>query len=295
MDGILWFFQNIALAFYNFGYALLNPGLWLDWADKQSLIRFIYYGGSSEFFFVVLTAFFVLTAVCMFRHSLMWRMVRIFEGIANGVGRVAAWAGLLMVLQQIIIVLVQRIFAQAELTFGFGSAVTFDVSWWAEELKFYNALIVALAATYTFVQRGHVRVDLVYSAVSFRKQRIIDMFGSLFFMMPVAVLTWMYGWFFLWRNLITPKVSANQTLELMLKKARIVKWNVETIGFSPNGFNGYFLFKILIVAFCAMVFLQAIAFFFRSYLEFREGEESDGKYLDKDTLGAGEEAYEGTH
>jgi TRAP-type mannitol/chloroaromatic compound transport system permease small subunit len=295
MDGILWFVQNIALAFYNFGTALLNPGLWLDWSDKQNLIRFIYYGGSSEFFFVIITAFLCLTAVCMFRHTLMWRMVRIFEGIANGVGRVAAWAGLLMVLQQIIIVLVQRIFAQAELTFGFGSAATFDVSWWAEELKFYNAIIVALAATYTFVQRGHVRVDLIYSAVSFRTQRIIDMLGSLFFMMPVAVLTWMYGWFFLWRNLITPKVSANQTLELMLKKARIVKWNVETIGFSPNGFNGYFLFKILIVAFSAMVFLQAIAFFFRSYLEFREGEASADKYLDKDTLGAGEEAYEGTH
>ena len=43
-----------------------------------------------------------------------------------------------------------------------------------------------------------------------------------------------------------------------------------------------------------MVFLQAIAFFYRSYLEWKEGEESEGKYLDRDTLGEGEEAYEGT-
>jgi hypothetical protein len=60
---------------------------------------------------------------------------------------------------------------------------------------------------------------------------------------------------------------------------------VETIGFSPNGFNAYFLFKILLVLFCAMIILQAIAFFYRSYLEMKEGEASDGKYLDRDQLG----------
>jgi hypothetical protein len=80
-----------------------------------------------------------------------------------------------------------------------------------------------------------------------------------------------------------------------MRKSKLLKWNVETIGFSPNGFTAYFLFKILLVAFALMVLLQAVAFFYRSYLEFKEGEASEGKYLDKDTLGAGEEAYEGTH
>lgn len=78
-------------------------------------------------------------------------------------------------------------------------------------------------------------------------------------------------------------------------KSRAFRWNVETIGFSPNGFTAYFLFKFLLIAFVGMVFLQAVAFFYRSYLEFKEGPESEGKYLDKDTLGEGEEAYEGTH
>jgi hypothetical protein len=39
----------------------------------------------------------------------------------------------------------------------------------------------------------------------------------------------------------------------MLMQARIFRWNVETIGFSPNGFNAYFLFKVLIVLFCVLV------------------------------------------
>ena len=216
--------------------------------------------------------------------------------LATSVGRFFAGAGLLMVLQQIVIVFMQRIVTVPEISLIYGvSWLTFDVSWWAEELKLYNAMIVCMCATYTFVQGGHVRVDLVYSAISHRAKRVIDMLGSLLFMMPVAVLTWMYGWFFMWRHLVTPKVSASDKVEILMKKARILKWNVETIGFSPNGFNAYFLFKVLLICFAGMVFLQSIAFFYRSYLEFKEGAGSAGKYLDRDTLGEGEEAYEGTH
>ena len=105
----------------------------------------------------------------------------------------------------------------------------------------------------------------------------------------------MYGWYFLWRHLIVPKPSASDTLDRLVMKSRALRWNVETIGFSPNGFNGYFLFKILLILFAGIVFLHAIAFFYRSYLEFVEGQGSENKHLDKDSLGEGEEAYEGTH
>ncbi|MEM7076543.1 MAG: TRAP transporter small permease subunit, partial [Pseudomonadota bacterium] len=176
-----------------------------------------------------------------------------------------------------------------------GIEFAYDISWWSEGLKFENALVVALCCTYTFVQGGHVRVDLIYAAVSHRTKRIIDMVGCVIFMMPTAVLIWLYGWFFMWRHLIVPNPSASDTLERLVLKARAVRWNVETIGFSPNGFNAYFLFKILMVAFAAMVFIHAWAFLFRSYLEWKEGEDSAGKYLDRDSLGDGEEAYEGTH
>ena len=295
LNAILWFFQNIGLAIYNFFYALSHPQLWLDWSDKEAIMRFVYYGGSTEFFFVVFTVFLILTGIGMWRAGFMWGCVRVLEGVANTVGRLVAWAGLLMVLQQIVIIFVQRIFARPDIVFGLGMPFQKDISWWSEELKLYNAMVVALCCTYTFVQGGHVRVDLVYSAVRFRAKRVIDMIGSLVFMMPMAVLIWLYGWYFLWRHLITPNPSASDTLERLMMKARAVRWNVETIGFSPNGFNAYFLFKILLVAFAGLVFLHSVAFFFRSFLEWREGPESEHRYLDKDTLGQGEEAYEGSH
>lgn len=293
--GVQWVAQNIAMAFYNFGYAVSHPQLWLDWSDKQAIMRFVYYGGSVEFFFVIFTTFLVVTAFGIWKNEFMWLCVRVLEGFANGVGRFFAWAGLLMVLQQVIIVFMQRIFTRPDIVFGFGVPLQYDISWYAEELKLYNALVVCLCATYTFVQGGHVRVDLIYAAVKFRTKKTIDMVGSLIFMMPAAVLIWMYGWYFLWRHLIVPKPSASDALERLLMKSRALRWNVETIGFSPNGFTAYFLFKILLVAFAGMVFLHSIAFFYRSYLERKEGQESENKYLDRDTLGEGEEALEGTH
>ena len=309
IDGILWILENIARSFYNLGYAITHPGQWLSWMGgwasaegeraleiKQSLARFIYYGGSVEFFFVIFTVFLVLTVIGVWQRGFLWGLVRVLEGMANGIGRFFAWAGLIMVLQQIMIVFLQRIFRVAEISIGpAGLGFTQDLSWFSEELKLYNAMIVALCATYTFVQGGHVRVDLVYSAVSHRTKRMIDMFGSIFFMMPATVLTWMYAWFFLWRHLVTPNPNASADLDRLLMQARALRWNVETIGFSPNGFNAYFLFKMLLVAYCGLVFLQAMAFFWRSFLEWAEGEESVGRYLDKDTLGEGEEAYEGAH
>jgi TRAP-type mannitol/chloroaromatic compound transport system permease small subunit len=308
LDGIEWFFTNLGLAFYNFFYALTHPGDWLSWlphirwsgameelSHKEALMRFIYYGASVELFFVLATFLIVLTIIGMWKREVMWAYVRGLEWFNNSVGRLFAWAGLLMVLQQIIIVFLQRIFTRPDISIGFGIPLQFDISWFAEELKLFNALVVTLCVAYTFVQGGHVRVDLFYAGAKFRTKKIVDMFGAIFFMIPFVTVTWLYGWFFMWRHLVTPNPSASDRLELLLRKSRLLKWNVETIGFSPNGFNGYFIFKVLLCAFCVMVLLQALAVFYRSWCEFREGPESENKYLDRDTLGEGEEAYEGTH
>lgn len=301
-SGIVWVIQSLLDAVVNLFTALGTTSLWLDWLswdntteDKQSIMRFVYYGGSTEFFFVVLLAFLIMTAIGIYRKSIMWGYVIVLETVANTLGRIFAWAGLIMVLQQIVVVFMQRIFTRPDIAIGFGIPLQYDISWFGEGLKLYNAMIICMCVSYTFVQGGHVRVDLVYSAVKFRTKKVIDMVGSMIFVIPVAVMTWMYGWYFLWRHLITPKPAASWDLDRALRSARAVRWNVETIGYSPNGFTAYFLFKILLVVFAALIFLHGIAFFYRSFLEWREGQESENKHLDKDKLGDGEEAFEGTH
>ncbi len=281
---VVWFLSNLLESLYNIAFAVTHPGMWLDWSDPVAMMRFIYYGASVELMFALLLLALVLTTLGMVWNGMMWSMVRGLEGVANTIGRIAAWAGFIMVIQQIVIIFMQRVFAVAELSFGFGMTASFPISWWSEELKLYNAIVVTLCIAWTFVQGGHVRVDLVYSKVSFGAKRVIDMMGALFFMIPAGLLIWLYAWFFLWRNLVVPNPSASDRLEQLLNKARALRWNVETIGFSPNGFNAYFLFKVLLLIFTAMMMLQALAFFWRSYLEWREGPASEGKYLDRDPI-----------
>ena len=286
LDGILWLVTSTVMGLYDLGFALLHPALWLDWSDPQAIMRFAYYGGSVEVFFAVFALVLILTAAGLAHRPILWGFVRGAEAVGNSVGRFFAWAGLLMVLQQTLIVFLQRIFLVSEISLGpFGSVFTRSLSWYSEELKLYNAMIVALCCAYTFIQGGHVRVDLVYGGVSRRSKKIIDMVGSLLFMMPVLIVTWMYAWFFLWRHLITPKISATDTIDALLRKSRVLKWNVETYGFSPNGFDAYFLFKLLIVAFVLMMLVQALAFFYRNLLELIEGEVADGRFHDADVLG----------
>jgi TRAP-type mannitol/chloroaromatic compound transport system permease small subunit len=296
VDALAWFFQQMLLAFYNLGYALTHPGQWLNWSNPEAIVRVVYYGASVEFFFVIFDVLLILTIVGLWRPGFMWGGVRALEGTANAIGRVVAWAGLLMVLQQIVVVFVQRIFAVSQITIGLGTSVTFDVSWWSEGLKLYNAMLVALCVSYTFVQGGHVRVDIIYSNLSFRARRVVEMFGALVFMMPIVFLVWLYGWFFMWRHLIVPAPSASDTLDRLLMRAPVLRWNVETTGFAPQGFSAYFLFKVLLVLFAALVFLQAVAVLWRAICEFREGEGSENRYLDRDNVGdASEEKQHEIH
>ena len=205
LSGILWFFQGLLYSVVNLFTAISNPQLWLDWSDKKALMRFIYYGGSTELFFVFLLCFIIIVLAGLLSQRFLWGFVRVTEGISNSVGRLVAWAGLIMVIQQVVIVFLQRIFARPDIVIGFGIPIEYGVSWFAEELKLYNAAIICLCISYTFVQQGHVRVDLFYAPASFRKKKIIDMCGAAFFMIPMAVLMWMYSWFFMWRHLITPR------------------------------------------------------------------------------------------
>lgn len=285
LDILGWIVTNIGQGFINLFKALSDPMAWLDWSDKEALALFVYYGGSSEFFFAIIDLFLIIFVIGIIFRPFLWGFVRVSEAFANATGRLFAWAGLLMVLQQIMIIFLQRVFRVSEISLGpFGASFTRDLSWWSEELKLYNAMIVCLCCSYTFVQGGHVRVDLFYAGMRFRGKKIIDMMGSIVFIMPLTVMIWLFGWYFMWRNLVNPKVSAADNFDRIGAKISHSRWNIETIGFSPNGFDAYFLFKILLISFAGLMFLQGWTYFYRSFLEFVEGEESKDKYIDKDRL-----------
>jgi TRAP-type mannitol/chloroaromatic compound transport system permease small subunit len=68
---------------------------------------------------------------------------------------------------------------------------------WLEIQWYLFAAMVMLGAPYTLRRNEHVRVDLLYGNAPLRVKAWIDLFGGIFFLMPICLIlvyfTW--GWF----------------------------------------------------------------------------------------------------
>ncbi|MEM6610423.1 MAG: TRAP transporter small permease subunit [Pseudomonadota bacterium] len=286
-----WILSSIWGGFYGFFWVLTHPLQAFNFGSGESVLRIVYYGASAELLAFVLTLFVAFFVVGFVRPNVLWGVVRGIEGFSNFVGRAAAWAGLIMVLQQVLVIFLQSIFRASDVGIGpFGLTFEQPIGWFADGLKSYNAAVVCLCCAYTFVQGGHVRVDLFYAAWSHRVKRLSDMIVTLIFMIPSVVIMWFYGWFYMWRNLIQPQISATDPLERIVAREMLFRWDIQRFAASPSGFDHYWVFKFMLVFFAGMMLLQAFAFFYRSFLEFREGEAAAGKFLDHDKLTPVDEA-----
>jgi len=65
---------------------------------------------------------------------------------------------------------------------------------WLEVQWYMFAGMVLLGGPYTLCKNEHVRVDLVYGAVSERTRIWIDIFGGLFFLLPICLILVYFTW-----------------------------------------------------------------------------------------------------
>jgi TRAP-type mannitol/chloroaromatic compound transport system permease small subunit len=65
---------------------------------------------------------------------------------------------------------------------------------WLEIQWYMFAGMVLLGAPYTLLVNEHVRVDLLYSIASPRARLWIDVFGILFFLLPICVILVYFTW-----------------------------------------------------------------------------------------------------
>jgi len=101
-----------------------------------------------------------------------------FAGIADridrliaAIGRAVMWLSLLLVLMQFGVVLMRY-------AFGIGSI------WLSESILYAHAALFLLAAAWTLQQDGHVRVDIFYANAAPRTKAIVDLCGSIIFLLP---------------------------------------------------------------------------------------------------------------
>ena len=98
---------------------------------------------------------------------------------------------------------------------------------WLEIQWYLFAAMFMLGASYTLCRNEHVRVDVIYSHVSTRKQIWIDLIGGLLFLLPAAaILAWL-SWPVFYNSWMQGEMSSNA--------GGLIRWPVKL--FLPLGFG----------------------------------------------------------
>jgi TRAP-type mannitol/chloroaromatic compound transport system permease small subunit len=109
------------------------------------------------------------------------RIARVIDRFNDIVGRAVSWLTLVMVLVTVVIVV---------LRYGFDTGYI----WMQESVRFMHAFVFLLCASYTLLHNEHVRVDVFYATMSERGKAKVDIFGSLFFLIPVCFIIILFSW-----------------------------------------------------------------------------------------------------
>jgi TRAP-type mannitol/chloroaromatic compound transport system permease small subunit len=97
---------------------------------------------------------------------------------------------------------------------------------WLEIQWYMFAALVLLGASYTLKKNEHVRVDIVYSNISTRKQIWVDIIGGILFMLPATIILAYLSWPVFYNSWEIGEVSTNA--------GGLVRWPVKI--FLPIGF-----------------------------------------------------------
>ncbi|MEE9322401.1 MAG: TRAP transporter small permease subunit [Granulosicoccus sp.] len=249
--------------FHGFIDLLLLPWHIWQWLQletlKERMSALTLAGQSLEFLYLILAAVLLLVIVGLFSRRFLRATVLGIEAMNRTIGHWASWVVLLLMFQQVLIIIMGQVFRGNELLFSpFGMQLTKEeLQWLSGQLKFYNAILIAFASAYTFIEGGHVRVDLIYGNVSYRAQKWIDLLGSMFFMLPATVLLWWFSW-----PIAANSLFKQRPLNIFSEKASWRDFKFESSGTAE--FSWVWAFKTLILFFAALLFLQAVAFMLRN-------------------------------
>lgn len=161
---------------------------------------------------------------------LLLGLVRSIDAINEWIGRATAWLALAMVLVQVVVVVMRYVFGLSVLMMQ-------------ESIWYMHSIIFLVAAGYTLLHNGHVRVDIFYGNVDERKKAMIDLFGVVVILLPVCVMVWWVSW---------PYVAA--------------AWAVREGSVEVSGIQAVYLLKTCMLVFAASVGIQGVSLGIKSAL-----------------------------
>ena len=122
-------------------------------------------------------------------------------------GKSVAWLTLLMVLLTFTIVV---------LRYGFNLGWI----WLQESLTYLHVAVFTVAAAWTLQLDGHVRVDIFYADMPEKKRALVDLLGTLVFLVPFCVFLLVIAWPYVatsWKLLESSREAGGLPLVFLLK------------------------------------------------------------------------------
>lgn len=150
-------------------------------------------------------------------------VLQAIDNINRGLGRVAAYCALVMMLAQVFSVVARYVFS-----YGIISV--------QESVVYGHSIMFLLGAAFVLQSNGHVRVDVFYTQFSPRTRRIVDLVGLIGFILPVAAMIGYYSWPYAARA-----------------------WSTLEGSRQSGGLPAVYLLKSAILIFAASMFLQVVA------------------------------------
>jgi TRAP-type mannitol/chloroaromatic compound transport system permease small subunit len=166
----------------------------------------------------------------------MSRLADLLDGINSVIGRLVRWLVLFMMCVQFCIVLLRYVFGVSDIALN-------------ESVLYMHAAVFMLAAGYTLLEDGHVRVDIYYARLSQRGRALIDLLGHIFLLIPAVTVLLYWSW---------PTVRN--------------AWRIMEGAISVGGIPASFLLKSLIPAFCILLLVQSISCLLRAVITIRSGD-----------------------
>ena len=150
-------------------------------------------------------------------------LIRVIDAVNERIGRATSWLALGMVVVQVIVVVMRYVFGLSVLMMQ-------------ESIWYMHSIVFLVAAGYTLLHDGHVRVDILYGAVDRRNKAMINLFGVIVILLPVCVMLWWVSW---------PYVAA--------------AWAVHEGSVEVSGIPGVYLLKTGMLVYAALLFIQGIS------------------------------------
>ena len=174
----------------------------------------------------------------------MFKLISLLENFTEKVGKFTAWLTLVMVLLSFLIVLLRY-------GFNIGSIAI------QESVLYLHAFVFMLGAAYTLKHEGHVRVDIFYQKMSAKKQALVDLFGTLFLLLPVCIFIFV--------------ISLNYVIQ---------SWQIQEQSSEAGGLAFVYLNKTLLLLMPITLVIQGLCEVFRQVVKIKQGTDIKQKNTD---------------